>query len=148
MPLIDQVTQAMVAAMKSRDQARLSALRMIKAALMKQKVDSPKPVDEAAEVQVLKLLVKQRIDAAEAFRKAGRAEQAEKEEAERALIESYLPAGATEQEIDAAVSEALAETGATLLKQMGVAMKAAQARLKGKTVDGKALSDKVRSRLQ
>ena len=148
MPLIDQVTQAMVAAMKSRDQARLSALRMIKAALMKQKVDSPKPMDEAAEVQVLKLLVKQRIDAAEAFRKAGRAEQAEKEEAERALIESYLPAGATEQEIDAAVAEALTETGATSLKQMGVAMKAAQARLKGKTVDGKALSDKVRSRLQ
>jgi hypothetical protein len=148
MPLIDQVTQAMVAAMKSRDQARLSALRMIKAALMKQKVDSPKPVDEAAEVQVLKLLVKQRIDAAEAFRKAGREEQAAKEEAERALIESYLPAGATEQEIDAAVAEALAETGATTLKQMGVAMKAAQARLKGKTVDGKTLSDKVRSRLQ
>jgi uncharacterized protein YqeY len=148
MPLIDQVTQAMVAAMKSRDPARLSALRMIKAALMKQKVDSPKPVDEAAEMQVLKSLVKQRIDAAEAFRKAGRAEQAEKEEAERALIESYLPAGATEREIDAAVAEALAETGATSLKQMGVAMKAAQARLKGKTVDGKALSDKVRSRLQ
>jgi uncharacterized protein YqeY len=148
MPLIDQVTQAMVAAMKSRDEARLSALRMIKAALMKQKVDSPKPVDEAAEMQVLKLLVKQRIEAAEAFRKAGRAEQAEKEEAERVLIESYLPAGATEQEMDAAVAEALAETGATSLKQMGVAMKAAQARLKGKTVDGKALSDKVRSRLQ
>ena len=138
----------MVAAMKSRDEARLSALRMMKSALMKQKVDSPKPVDEAAEVQVLKLLVKQRIDAAEAFRKAGRAEQAEKEEAERALIESYLPEGATEQEIDAAVAEALTETGATSLKQMGVAMKAAQARLKGKTVDGKALSDKVRSRLQ
>ncbi len=138
----------MVAAMKSRDEARLSALRMIKAALMKQKVDSPKPVDEAAEMQVLKSLVKQRTEAAEAFRKAGRAEQAEKEEAERALIESYLPAGATEQEIDAAVAEALAETGATSLKQMGVAMKAAQARLAGKTVDGKALSDKVRSRLQ
>ena len=82
----------MVAAMKSRDEARLSALRMIKAALMKQKVDSPKPLDEAAEMQVLKSLIKQRIDAAEAFRKAGRAEQAEKEEAERALIESYLPA--------------------------------------------------------
>jgi len=138
----------MVAAMKSRDEARLSALRMIKAALMKQKVDSPKPLDEAAEMQVLKMLVKQRIDAAEAFRKAGRVEQAEKEEAERALIESYLPAAATEQEIEAAVAEALAETGATSLKQMGVAMKAAQARLKGKTVDGKALSDKVRARLQ
>jgi hypothetical protein len=148
MPLIDQIAQAMVAAMKSRDEARLSALRMIKAALMKQKVDSPKPLDEAAEMQVLKMLIKQRIDAAEAFRKAGRAEQAEKEEAERALIEGYLPAAATEQEIEAAVAEALAETGATSLKQMGVAMKAAQARLKGKTVDGKALSDKVRSRLQ
>ena len=148
MPLIDQVAQAMVAAMKSRDEARLSALRMIKAALMKQKVDSPKPLDEAAEMQVLKMLVKQRIDAAEAFRKAGRVEQAEKEEAERALIESYLPAAATEQEIEAAVAEALAETGATSLKQMGVAMKAAQAKLKGKTVDGKTLSDKVRSRLQ
>jgi len=148
MPLIDQVAQAMVAAMKSRDEARLSALRMIKAALMKQKVDSPKPLDEAAEMQVLKSLVKQRIDAAEAFRKAGRVEQAEKEEAERALIESYLPAAATEQEIEAAVVEALAETGVTSLKQMGVVMKAAQARLKGKMVDGKALSDKVRSRLQ
>jgi uncharacterized protein YqeY len=148
MPLIDQVSQAMVAAMKSRDEARLSALRMMKAALMKQKVDSPKPVDEAAEMQLLKTLIKQRTEAAEAFRKAGRAEQAEKEEAERALIESYLPAGATEQEIEAAVAEALAETGATSLKQMGLVMKAAQARLAGKTVDGKALSDKVRSRLQ
>ena len=148
MPLIDQVSQAMVAAMKSRDEARLSALRMMKAALMKQKVDSPKPVDEAAEMQVLKTLIKQRIEAAEAFRKAGRVEQAEKEEAERALIESYLPAAATEQEVEAAVAEALAETGATSPKQMGLVMKAAQARLAGKTVDGKALSDKVRSRLQ
>jgi hypothetical protein len=148
MPLIDQVSQAMVAAMKSRDGARLSALRMIKAALMKQKVDSPKPLDEAAEMQVLKSLAKQRVDAAEAWRKAGREEQAEKEDAERALIESYLPAGATEQEVEAAIAEALAETGATALKQMGLVMKAAQARLKGKTVDGKALSDKVRSRLQ
>ena len=148
MPLIDQLAQAMVAAMKSRDEARLGALRLMKAALMKQKVDSPKPVDEAAEMQVLKTLIKQRTEAAEAFRKAGREEQAAKEEAERALIESYLPAGATEQEVEAAVAEALAETGATSLKQMGVAMKAAQAKLKGKTVDGKALSDKVRSRLQ
>ena len=148
MPLIDQVSQAMVAAMKSRDEARLSALRMIKAALMKQKVDSPKPLDEAAEMQVLKSLVKQRIDAAEAWRKAGRVEQAEKEDAERALIESYLPAGANEQEVEAAIAEALAETGVTSLKQMGVVMKATQARLKGKTVDGKTLSDKVRSRLQ
>jgi uncharacterized protein YqeY len=147
MPLIDQVQQDMTAAMKARDEARLSALRMIKAALMKQKVDSPKPLDEAAEMQVLKSLVKQRIDAAEAFRKGGRTEQADKEEAERVIIESYLPSGATEQEMEAAIAEALAETGITSLKQMGAVMKATQAKLKGKTVDGKALSDKVRARL-
>jgi uncharacterized protein len=148
MPLIDQVQKDMVAAMKARQEARLSALRMVKAALMKQKVDSPKPLDEAAEMAVLKSLIKQRIDAADAFRNAGRAEQAEKEEAERRLIETYLPAGATEAEMDAAVAGALAETGVSSLKQMGVAMKAAQARLQGKTVDGKALSDKVRAKLQ
>jgi uncharacterized protein YqeY len=148
MPLIDQVSRDMVAAMKAREEARLGALRMIKAALMKLKVDSPKPLDEAAEMQVLKSLIKQRIDAADMFRKAGRAEQADKEEAERKLIESYLPAGASEEEVDSAIAEAMAETGATALKQMGVVMKAVQARLKGKTVDGKALSDKVRSRLQ
>jgi uncharacterized protein YqeY len=147
MPLIDQVQTDMVAAMKARDEARLGALRMIKAALMKQKVDSPKPLDDAAEMAVLKSLIKQRIDAAEAFRNAGRIEQAEKEEAEKALIETYLPAGATEAEIDAAIAEAMAETGVTSLKQMGVVMKATQAKLKGKTVDGKALSDKVRSKL-
>jgi uncharacterized protein YqeY len=148
MPLIDQVQQDMVAAMKARAEARLSALRMIKAALMKMKVDSPKPLDEAAEMQVLKSLVKQRIEAAEAFRKAGRAEQADKEEAERKLIESYLPAGASEEETDAAIAEAMTETAATSIKQMGAVMKAVQAKLKGKMVDGKALSDKVRSRLQ
>ena len=147
MPLIDQVQQDMVTAMKNREEARLSALRMIKAALMKAKVDSPKPLDEAAEMQVLKSLVKQRIDAAEMFHKAGRTDQAQKEEAERVLIESYLPAGATEEEIDAAIAASMAETGVTSLKQMGLVMKAVQARLKGKTVDGKALSDKVRSKL-
>jgi uncharacterized protein len=147
MPLIDQVQKDMVAAMKSRDEARLSALRMIKAALMKQKVDSPKPLDEAAEMQVLKSLVKQRIDAATAFRQAGRDRQADAEEAERVLIESYLPAAAEEAEIDGAIAAALAETGVTSLKQMGVVMKATQAKLAGKTVDGKALSEKVRSRL-
>src|SRR5215467_10123807 len=119
MPLIDQVQQDMVAAMKSKEEARLSALRMIKAALMKAKVDSPKPLDDAAEMQILKSLIKQRTDAAEMFRKAGRAEQADKEEAERALIESYLPAGASDAEIEAAIGAALAETGVTSLKQMG-----------------------------
>jgi hypothetical protein len=148
MPLIDQIQKDMVAAMKSKAEARLSALRMIKAALMKQKVDSPKPLDEAAEMQVLKQLIKQRIDAAEMFRKGGRPEQAAKEEAEKALIESYLPASASEAEIDTAVAEAVAETGATSIKQMGLVMKAAQSRLQGKTVDSKVLSDKVRSNLK
>jgi len=145
--LKSNVQSQMVAAMKARDEARLSAIRMIKAALMKAKVDSPKPLDEAAEMQILKSLIKQRMDSAEMFRKAGRTEQAEKEEAERALIEGYLPAGASEQEIDAAIAEAMSETGVTSLKQMGVVMKATQAKLKGKTVDGKSLSDKVRSKL-
>ena len=147
MPLIDQVQQEMVAAMKSGDAARLSALRMLKAALMKQKVDSPKPLDEAAEMQVLKILIKQRIDAAEMYRKAGRIDSAEKEEAEKAMLEAYLPAGASEEEVDAAIAAAMAETGATSIKQMGVVMKAVQAKLTGKTVDGKSLSDKVRSKL-
>ena len=138
----------MVAAMKGREEARLSALRMIKAALMKLKVDSPKPVDEAAEMALLKMLIKQRIEAADAFRNAGRAEQADKEAAERRLIEAYLPAAATEAELDAAVAEALAETGATALKQMGLVMKAAQVLLQGKTVDGKSLSEKVKGKLQ
>jgi uncharacterized protein YqeY len=114
---------------------------------MKLKVDSPNPIDEAAEMQLLKSLIKQRTEAAEMFRKGGRPEQADKEEAERALIEAYLPAGASEAEIEAAIGAALTETGVTSLKQMGVVMKAAQAKLAGKTVDGKALSEKVRARL-
>jgi uncharacterized protein YqeY len=147
MPLIDQIQQEMVAAMKARDEARLSALRMIKAALMKQKVDSPKPIDQAGEIALLKSLIKQRVDAAEMFRKAGRNDQAEKEEAERALIESYLPAAASPEEVDAAIQAAMAETGATSAKQMGVVMKAVQEKLKGKSVDGKSLSEKVRAKL-
>ncbi len=148
MALIDRVQQDMVAAMKGRDADRLSALRMIKAALMKLKVDSPKPLDEAAEMQVLKSLIKQRTEAADMFRLAGRAEQARKEELEGELIQTYLPAAASESEIETAIQDAMAETGATSLKQMGIVMKAVQSKLSGKTVDGKTLSEKVRSRLQ
>jgi len=133
--------------MKAKEEARLSAIRMIKAALMKAKVDSPKPLDDAAEQAVLKILVKQRIDAADMFRKAGREEQARKEEAEKAIIETYLPAGASEDEMNAAVEAAIGETGATTAKQMGLVMKAAQAKLAGKTIDGKALSEKVKAKL-
>jgi len=148
MPLLDQIQKEMVASMKAREEARLSALRMIKAALQKHAVDTMKPLDDASEIQILKQLVKQRQDAAEMFRKGNRPEQAEKEEAERRLIESFLPAGASEEEIEAAISAAIAESGVTSLKQMGVVMKATQAILKGKTVDGKMLSEKVRSKLQ
>jgi uncharacterized protein YqeY len=147
MPLLDQIQKDMVAAMKGREEARLGALRMIKAALMKHKVDSMKELDEQSELQVLKTLVKQRTEAAEQFRKGGRPELAEKEEAELKLIESYMPSAPTGAEIDAAIAAAMAETGVTSLKQMGVVMKAAQAKLAGKRVDGKALSDRVRGKL-
>jgi uncharacterized protein YqeY len=147
MAILDQVQRDMTAAMKERQETRLNALRMMKAALMKHQVDTMKPLDEAAEMQVLKSLMKQRQEAAEMFRKAGREEQAAKEESERGIIEAYLPEAATEQEIEAAIQEAISDTGVTSLKNMGVVMKAAQSRLKGKTVDGKTLSEKVRARL-
>jgi len=137
----------MIEAMKARAEGRLGALRLIKTALKKLEIDSMKPLDEAAEMQVLKSLVKQRQEAAEMFRKGGRPELAVKEEAEQRLIESYLPAAPTGDEMEAAVAAALAETGITSLKQMGLVMKAAQARLAGKRVDGKLLSDMVRARL-
>ena len=147
MPLLERIQKDLVSAMKSKDEARLSAIRMIKTALKKLEVDSMKPLDEAAEMQVLNSLIKQRTESAEMFRTGGRIEMAEKEEAERALIESYMPAPASPDEIEAALAAALAETGATTAKQMGLVMKAAQARLSGKRVDGKALSEKVRARL-
>ena len=148
MPLSDQLQKDLVAAMKARDEARLSAIRMIKTAVQKAAVADPsKPLTEAAEQQLLKSLAKQRVEAAEMFRKGGRDELAAKEEAERTIIEGYLPASATEEEIDAAVAEALADTGAASAKQMGLVIKAAQAKLAGKTVDGKILSDKVKSKL-
>ena len=148
MPLLDQIQIDLVAAMKAHDEARLSAVRMIKAALKKHEIDAMKPLDPATEQQVLKSLVKQRMDAAEMFRKGGREEQAAKEEAEQKLIESYLPAGASAAEVDEAIEAALAETGATAAKQMGQVIKAAQAKLAGKTVDGRMLSEKVKARLQ
>ena len=147
MPLLERIQKDMVEAMKSKDEARLSAVRMIKTALKKTEIDSMKPLDEAAEMQVLNSLIKQRTESAEMFRKGGREELAEKEEAERKLIESYMPAPATPEEIDAAITAALAETQATTAKQMGIVMKATQSKLAGKRVDGKSLSEKVRARL-
>lgn len=147
MPLLERIQTEMVAAMKSKNEARLSALRMIKSALRKHEIDRMKPLDSATETQVLKTLIKQRVDAAEQFRKGGRPDLAEKEEIELKLAESYLPAAPTEQEMEAAITQALAETAVTSLKQMGVVMKAAQAVLTGKAVDGKLLSEIVRARL-
>ena len=147
MPLLDQIQKDMVAAMKGREEARLDGLRMIKAALQKQQIDSMKALDDSAELQVLNTLVKQRRESAEMFRKGGRPELADREEAELKLIESYMPSAPTDEEIDAAIAAAMTETGVTSLKQMGVVMKAAQAKLAGKRVDGKALSDRVRTKL-
>ena len=147
MPLLDRIQSDMVAAMRAKDELRLNAIRMIKTALKKQEVDSMKALDESTELQVLTTLVKQRREAADMFRKGGRLELAEKEEAEQKLIEGYMPAAPSDAEIDAAITAAMAETGVTALKQMGVVMKATQAKLAGKRVDGKALSEKVRARL-
>jgi len=147
MPLLDQIQKDMIAAMKAHEELRLDALRMIKTALKKHEVDSMKPLDEQTELQVLNTLVKQRHESADMFRKGNRPELAEKEEAELKIVESYMPSAPTDAEMDSAIAAALAETGVTSLKQMGVAMKAAQAKLAGKRVDGKALSDRVRAKL-
>lgn len=147
MPLLDRIQSDMTAAMRAKDEARLGAIRLIKAALKKHEIDSMKPLDENTELQVLNTLIKQRRESADMFRKGGRPELAEKEEVELKLIESYMPAAPSEQEIEAAIAAAMAETGVTSQKQMGVVMKAAQAKLAGKRVDGKALSEKVRARL-
>jgi uncharacterized protein len=147
MALLDQLQTDMTAAMRARDEDRLNALRMMKAALKKHEVDSMKPLDERTELQILNILLNQRREAADMFRKGGRPEQAAKEETELRLIESYMPAMASDEDIEAAIAAALAETGAATARQMGLVMKAAQARLAGKRVDGKALSDKVRARL-
>ena len=147
MSLLDTIQKDMVTAMKSKDEARLGAVRMIKTALKKQEIDSMKPLDEATELQVMNTLIKQRRESADLFRKGGREELAAKEEAEIKLIEAYLPAAPSEAELDAAVTEAMTETGANSPKQMGAVMKAAQAKLAGKRVDGKALSELVKKRL-
>jgi uncharacterized protein YqeY len=137
----------MVAAMKAKDEARLGALRMMKAALKKHEIDSMKALDEASEMQVLNTLMKQRRESADMFRKGGRTDLAEKEEAELQLIESYLPAAASEQDLERAINDAITETGASSSKQMGVVMKAVQAKLAGKRVDNKLVSEKVKARL-
>jgi uncharacterized protein YqeY len=147
MPLLERLQTEMVAAMKARDEARLGALRMIKAALKKHEIDSMKPLDEASEMSVLNTLVKQRRESIDVFRKNGREDLASKEEAELLIIEGYMPAAASDDEIDRAISDAIADTGASGPKGMGVVMKAVGAKLAGKRVDNRTVSERVKARL-
>ncbi len=147
MPLLEQIQKDLVTAMRAKDEARLSTVRMIKTALKKHEVDAMKPLDEATELQILNMLVKQRRESADMFRKGGREELAAKEESELKMIETYMPAAPSDEEVDAAIAAAVAETGAASAKDMGRVMKAANAILAGKRVDGKVLSDRVRAKL-
>ena len=149
MTLVERITQDLTAAMKSQDAARTSALRMAKAALQNSEIEKKAALDDAEATRVLQGLVKQREDSIFQFRKANRPELVQKEEKELDVLKAYLPAEASEAEIEKAVEKALAETGAATPKDMGKAMKAAMAALQaaGKPVDGKKVNDAVRRRL-
>ena len=147
MPIVAQVEKDLVAALKAQEALKLSVLRMIKAALMNKKVERGKAVDDTEALAVLRTLAKQRHESVEAFRKGGREDLAAKEEAEIKIVEAYLPAAASDEDIDAAVSAAMAETGASTAKDFGKVMKAAVAKLAGKSADGKRVSEKVRAKL-
>jgi hypothetical protein len=147
MSIVEQIEKDLVGAMKAKEELKLSVLRMAKAAFMNKKVELGKPLGDPEALAVLRTLIKQRRDSAEQFRKGKRDDLADKEEAEIKIIDFYLPAGASAEEIDAAVASALQETGATGAKDMGKAMKAAMAKLAGKNVDGKQVSERVRARL-
>jgi uncharacterized protein YqeY len=147
MMLIERVTRDITAAMKAHDAARLGALRLLKTALMNREVERGRSLDATEDMQVVQSLVKQRRDAIEQFEKGGRQELADKERGEIAVLESYLPAAVPADEVEAAVSAAIAETGARSPKDMGKVMKLLTARFAGRPVDGKALSELVRSQL-
>ena len=148
MSLPERIQKDLVEAMKSKDELRLSVLRMVKSALKNKEIEKIRPLDETESLQVLQTLVKQRKESVEQFTKGGRTDLAEKESREIAVIETYLPAGASEADLDHAIEAAIAETGAASPKQMGAVIKAAKLLLAGKTVDGKLLSDRVRARLE
>jgi hypothetical protein len=143
----DRVGADIAAAMKARDASRLSALRMLKAAVMNKGVEKGRDLDDAEVLQVIASLVKQRRDSIEQFGNAGRTDLVEKETAELVVLQAYLPAAATPEEISAAVAEAIAETGASSPKDMGKVMKAVMPKLAGKNADGKAVNEAVRRTL-
>jgi uncharacterized protein YqeY len=149
MTLVERITQDLTAAMKARDAARTSTLRMAKAALMNRQIDKHGALDDAEAMRILQGLVKQREDSAEQYAKGNRPELAAKERAEGALLKAYLPAEVTEAEVAAAVEKAVAESGATSPKDMGKVMKAALAALaaSGKTADGKRVNEAVKKKL-
>lgn len=147
MALTEQIISDLTASMKAQDAARTSTLRMVKAAMMNRKIEKGAELDDDDMLKLLRSLVKQRRDSVEQYEKAGRTDLAEKEKAEIVVIESYLPRPATEEEIQSAVAAAIAETGATSMKDMGKVMKAAQTALAGKNADGKVVSEMVKAKL-
>ncbi|MBK9215268.1 MAG: GatB/YqeY domain-containing protein [Chloracidobacterium sp.] len=147
MGLKEQIIADLTDAMKAQDAGKRDTLRMVKAALMNRQIDKGSELTDEEVTKTLQTLVKQRRDSIEQYETAGRAELAEKEAAEIAVIEVYLPQAATDDEIATAVEAAVAETGASSMKEMGAVMKAALAHLAGKTADGKAVSEAVRAKL-
>jgi uncharacterized protein YqeY len=147
MSLSEQIQKDIVTAMKSKDELRLSVLRMVKSALQLKEVEKMRPLDSPESIQLLQTLAKQRKESIDQFAKGGRQDLVDKETSELKILESYLPAGASPAEMDAAITKAITDTGATSVKQMGAVVKAAKEALTGKAVDGKALSDLVRDRL-
>ena len=147
MTVFEQIQKDIVAAMKAKDEVRLSVLRMVKSAFQLKEVEKIRPLDEAESISLLQTLVKQRKESIEQFAKGGRQDLVDKETAQLKILETYLPAGASEAEMDAAIASAIASTSATSMKQMGAVVKAAKEVLTGKSVDGKTLSDRARDRL-
>jgi uncharacterized protein YqeY len=147
MSLQDKIQTDIADAMRTKDSLKLGVLRMMKTAVKNKEVEKMKTLDEPEVLAVFNSLVKQRKDSIDQFRKGGREELAVKEEAEIKVIESYLPAAASDEDIRRAIDEAVQETGAASMKDMGKVMKATQARLAGKTVDGALVSQKVKERL-
>ena len=147
MTLKDKIVSDMTAAMKAKDAARTSTLRMVKAAIMHREKEGGGELTDEDVAKLLRSQVKQRRDSVEQYQKAGRQELVDKEAAEIAVIEQYLPQAASEAEIEQAVAAAVAETGATSMKEMGAVMKAAMAKLAGKNADGKLVSETVKKKL-
>jgi len=148
MAIVDQIQTDMVAAMKAKESERLGALRMIKTALKNEEINQGKSLDDDAAVKVLTKLAKQRKESIEQFEKGGRTDLADKERAELKVLDGYLPSAPSDEEVAAAVTLAIAKTGASSPKQMGLVMKEVQAAFAGRPVDGKALSALVRSTLE